>query len=256
MTREVLLRDLTKCVVCDVCTTVCKQRHGRARMSLEGPRFGRFQLPNVCRNCPDTPCVNACRLDGMQLHEGRTFVTEACKGCNKCVEACPYGVVVLMPREHEERAGFFTRILNWARGHALPTRVEGHVASDPTRCVQCGVCGYNCPAGIQVRDYARQGIPVDDPRCVQCGLCIEVCPRGTLRWDIRPQVPTPLFKADKCNLCDGYPESACVKDCPTQALLRVPADERLKELDEALYHELVGQYFEKGKAGNNEEEGN
>src|SRR3972149_6362907 len=55
------------------------------------------------------------------------------------------------------------------------------VTADATRCVQCGVCGYNCPVGIPVRDFARQGLAVDDPRCVQCGQCVEVCPRGTLR---------------------------------------------------------------------------
>ncbi len=241
--REVLIRDLSKCVICDVCTTVCQQRHGRARMSLEGPRFGQFQLPNVCRNCPDTPCVNACRLDGMHLHEGRTFVTNACRGCNQCVMACPYGVVVLIPREHEQREGFFTRVLGLARSKA-PKAPAGQVASDATRCVQCGVCGYNCPVGIQVRDYGRQGKVVNDPRCVQCGLCIEVCPRGTLRWSTAPQAPTPRLRADKCNLCEGYAESACVKECPTQALSRVPADERLKDMSEALYYEVVGRYFE------------
>lgn len=246
--REVLIRDLSKCVVCDVCTTACKNRHGRARMSLEGPRFGHFQLPNVCRNCPDTPCVNACRLDGMRLHEGRTFVSEACRGCNKCVEACPYGVVVLVPREHRAREGFFARVLGLARaGRAKPD--AGRVAADASRCVQCGVCGYNCPAGIQVRDYARQGLTVDDPRCVQCGLCIEVCPRGTLRWDTAPAAPRPQLRADKCDLCAGHAESACVRDCPTQALLRVPADERLRDLNEALYHEVVGRYFEAATPG-------
>ena len=246
--REVLIRDLSKCVVCDVCTTTCKNRHGRARMSLEGPRFGQFQLPNVCRNCPDTPCVNACRLDGMHLHDGRTFVSDACRGCNKCVEACPYGVVVLVPREHQAREGFFARVLGLARsGRNKPD--AGRVAADATRCVQCGVCGYNCPAGIQVRDYARQGLTVDDPRCVQCGLCIEVCPRGTLRWDTAPAAPRPQMRADKCNLCEGYAESACVKDCPTQALMRVPADERLRGLNEALYHEVVGRYFEMAPNG-------
>jgi Fe-S-cluster-containing hydrogenase component 2 len=204
----------------------------------------------VCRNCPDTPCVNACHLDGMKLHEGRTFVTEACRGCNKCVEACPYGVVVLLPRAHPQREGFFARVLGLARaltGGASPpspTPGAGRVASDPARCVQCGVCGYNCPAGIQVRDYARQGLMVDDPRCVQCGLCIAVCPRGTLRWDIAPAQPEPQFRADKCNLCEGYAESACVKECPTRALLRLPADERLRDLNEALYYEVVGRYFE------------
>lgn len=240
--REILIRDLTKCVICDVCTTVCKERHGRARMSLEGPRFGHYQLPDVCRNCPDTPCVKACRLDGMKLHEGRTFVTDACKGCNKCVEACPYGVVVLLPAGHKQKEGFFARVLGGARSNA-PKMIHGRVAADSARCVQCGICGYNCPVGIQVRDYARQGKVVDDPRCVQCGLCIAVCPRGTLRWDIRPQTPTPMFRADKCNLCDGYAQSACVKECPTQALLRVPADERLKALNEGLYYEAVGRYL-------------
>lgn len=59
---------------------------------------------------------------------------------------------------------------------------DAHVTPDPTRCVQCGVCGFNCPVGIPVRDYACRGRIVDDLRCVQCGKCVEVCPRGTLRW--------------------------------------------------------------------------
>jgi heterodisulfide reductase subunit C len=63
------------------------------------------------------------------------------------------------------------------------THQLGRVTADKTRCVQCGVCGFNCPVGIPVRDYARRGLPVDDPGCITCGQCIEVCPRGTLRWE-------------------------------------------------------------------------
>ena len=59
----------------------------------------------------------------------------------------------------------------------------GRVVPDANRCVQCGVCGYNCPVGIRVRDYAHRGLPVEDPRCITCGNCINVCPRGTLRWE-------------------------------------------------------------------------
>lgn len=65
--------------------------------------------------------------------------------------------------------------------HAAPTP-DALVTPDVSRCVQCGVCGHNCPVGIPVRDFARQGKVVDDARCIQCGQCIEVCPRGTLRW--------------------------------------------------------------------------
>ena len=120
--REVLIRDLGKCINCDVCVDACRTRHGRARMTMTGPVFGRYQLPDVCRNCPDTPCVNACHLDGMNRHEGRTFVSDACRGCNKCVEACPYGVVILLPREHQKREGFFQRIIGQARSKSLRYR--------------------------------------------------------------------------------------------------------------------------------------
>lgn len=215
-------------------------------MTMTGAVFGQYQLPDVCRNCPDQPCVTACHLDGMRLRDGKTFVSEACRGCNKCVLACPYEVITLLPREHQKRAGFFKRIVSQARG-ANPgpavAPVDGRVAADATRCVQCGICGYNCPVGIQVREYAREGQLVDDPRCVKCGLCIEKCPRGTLRWaspdGLPTPAPTPLLRADKCDLCKDYDESACVKDCPTNALLRLPADDRLLELNAELFESVM-----------------
>jgi len=46
---------------------------------------------------------------------------------------------------------------------------SGHVVPDPARCVQCGICSYNCPIEIDVR--------------------ASVCPRGVLRF-----VQTDLFE--------------------------------------------------------------
>jgi ferredoxin len=66
--------------------------------------------------------------------------------------------------------------------HAPPEDGLYQVAADASRCVQCGICGYNCPVGIEVREYARRGQNVTDNRCISCGTCIEKCPRGTLRW--------------------------------------------------------------------------
>lgn len=51
----------------------------------------------------------------------------------------------------------------------------------PGRCVQCGICSWNCPVGIDVRSYARDSEPVLDPRCLRCGTCVARCPRGTLQ---------------------------------------------------------------------------
>lgn len=83
----------------------------------------------------------------------------------------------------------FARLLNLLQKKeelhpALSEAEKGllQVTADATRCVQCGICGYNCPVGIQVREFARRGQNVTDSRCIQCGVCIEKCPRGTLRW--------------------------------------------------------------------------
>lgn len=65
-----------------------------------------------------------------------------------------------------------------------PATTAGYVVADATRCVQCGMCGYNCPMGIDVRSFARHGVPIINAGCLECGTCIRVCPRGTLRWAV------------------------------------------------------------------------
>lgn len=66
------------------------------------------------------------------------------------------------------------------------TRAEvlatGHVVPSPECCVQCGICSYNCPLGLDVRAYAWRGEPVGDARCLACGQCVARCPRGVLRF--------------------------------------------------------------------------
>jgi heterodisulfide reductase subunit C len=61
--------------------------------------------------------------------------------------------------------------------------VEGQVVPDPARCVQCGVCTYHCPVGINIRHHAWIGIPIKDSRCLTCGECVARCPRGVLRFE-------------------------------------------------------------------------
>lgn len=58
------------------------------------------------------------------------------------------------------------------------------VVSEPGRCVQCGICAYNCPMGIDIRRWSRTGSAIADSRCILCGACVARCPRGTLRLAI------------------------------------------------------------------------
>lgn len=62
--------------------------------------------------------------------------------------------------------------------------VSAVVVPESVRCVECGICTYNCPIGIDVRAHVRRGQPVSDGRCLTCGECVARCPRGTLRFEV------------------------------------------------------------------------
>ena len=59
----------------------------------------------------------------------------------------------------------------------------GQVVPDQARCVQCGICSFNCPINIDVRRHAWTGQPVNNSRCLTCGECVARCPRGALRFE-------------------------------------------------------------------------
>ena len=73
------------------------------------------------------------------------------------------------------------------------------------RCVQCGICSFNCPMEIDVRGHVWRDEPVGDGRCLTCGECMKRCPRGVLRFapiastqslPSRPRPPLPRDGGD------------------------------------------------------------
>ncbi len=64
--------------------------------------------------------------------------------------------------------------------------VSAVIVAESVRCVECGICTYNCPLGIDIRAHVRHGEPVSDGRCLTCGECVARCPRGTLRFEVSP----------------------------------------------------------------------
>ncbi|MGA9532284.1 MAG: 4Fe-4S dicluster domain-containing protein [Anaerolineales bacterium] len=63
---------------------------------------------------------------------------------------------------------------------------QAQVVPEAIRCVQCGICSYNCPVEIDVRAHARIGQSVQSSHCISCGECVRRCPRGVLRLEINP----------------------------------------------------------------------
>ena len=63
------------------------------------------------------------------------------------------------------------------------------IACDASRCVQCGICNFSCPIGLDVRAHAWLGEDVIDRHCLTCGQCVLRCPRGVLSFADRRAVP-------------------------------------------------------------------
>jgi len=61
--------------------------------------------------------------------------------------------------------------------------VSGYIIPDENRCVQCGICSFNCPIGVDVRAHSFRGVEIHESKCLTCGECVRRCPRGVLRFD-------------------------------------------------------------------------
>lgn len=45
---------------------------------------------------------------------------------------------------------------------------------DVEKCVECGLCGKECPMGVEIHKQP------DSSECIRCGKCIHVCPHGAI----------------------------------------------------------------------------
>jgi NAD-dependent dihydropyrimidine dehydrogenase PreA subunit len=74
--------------------------------------------------------------------------------------------------------------MSWFRTDAekYQTLATAWVVPEQKRCVQCGICSFNCPMELDVRRRVWRDEPVKDTHCLTCGECVKRCPRGVLRF--------------------------------------------------------------------------
>ena len=114
--REIMVRT-ERCLGCKSCELACAVAHSDSK-TLYGAVFetwrpqkrvfvetnGVENIPLQCRQCTDTPCVQACMAGAMHVDAvtGLVQVDEArCVGCWMCVMACSFGVIAQVPATHK-----------------------------------------------------------------------------------------------------------------------------------------------------------
>ncbi len=139
---------------------------------------------------------------------------DRCVRCDDCVRACAAG------------HGGNPRFIRHGRTHD-----HWMIAN---ACMHCAdpVCMIGCPTGAIHRSVLGGSVVINDDTCIGCGTCANSCPYDNIRLvEIRdrgggrvvdPESGQPIYKATKCDFCEGLPGGpACVRACPHDALRRV-----------------------------------
>jgi ferredoxin-type protein NapG len=129
----------------------------------------------------------------------------ACSRCDKCIEACPHGVLFELPAHTGIQAAGTPAMdllnrgchlcLDWPCVSACepgalrrPEQEEGRPAPvklarvriDPETCLpysgpECGACAHSCPVPGALEWEGGLRPVVNDDRCTGCALCREAC---------------------------------------------------------------------------------
>jgi electron transport complex protein RnfB len=110
-------------------------------------------------------CVDVCKFDAIHMGPlGLPVVDEAkCTSCGMCVEACPRGIIQLMPISQQ------VTVLCRSEAKGAEVRKTCKIG-----CIGCGICQKACPKGaITLKDNLAI---INCELCDGCGICVEKCP--------------------------------------------------------------------------------
>ena len=184
-----------------------------------------------------------------------------CIGCKACQVACMewndlrddvgdnFGVYD-NPRD---LTGQSWTVMRFEEVEAEGGRLEWLIRKDG--CMHCADpgCLKACPAPGAIVQYANGIVDFHEENCIGCGYCIAGCPFNI------PRISKKDGKAYKCTLCSDRVavgmEPACVKTCPTGAIvfgskedMLHHAEERIVDLKERGYQN-AGLYDPQGVGG-------
>jgi ferredoxin-type protein NapF len=119
---------------------------------------------NECHKC-NAACATACEEDIIFIASDKTpyllFLKNGCTYCDKCAEACEFGVLTLEAKNRISATVTInkTKCLSW----------------DHTMCFSC-----KDPCLENAIDFKAMFMPQINDKCTACGFCINRCPADAI----------------------------------------------------------------------------
>ena len=135
------------------------------------------------------------------------YKVDKCLGCKSCEIAC----AVAHSISDELFKALKEEILSLPRKKVLPSKGKNY----PVSCRHCKEpkCVDACMAYALTYDKEKGMVLHNEERCVGCWMCVMACPYGAIRPNIKAKIPV------RCDKCKDKDEPACVKACPTGAII-------------------------------------
>jgi formate dehydrogenase iron-sulfur subunit len=184
-----------------------------------------------------------------------------CIGCKACQVACmewndlrdEIGHNVGVYDNPADLSAQSWTVMRYAEVELQPGKLEWLIRKDG--CMHCAEpgCLKACPAPGAIVQYSNGIVDFHEENCIGCGYCITGCPFNI------PRISKKDGKVYKCTLCSDRVavgmEPACVKTCPTGAIVFGAkedmihhADERIADLKERGF-DNAGLYNPQGVGG-------
>jgi len=210
-----------------------------ARSSTTTPAPSIRQVEEVAKLIDVSKCIGckACQVACSEWNELRDEVGDNHGTYDNPIDLTADSWTVMRFTEHEKADGD----LEWL------IRKDG--------CMHCAEpgCLKACPSPGAIVQYANGIVDFNQDKCIGCGYCVTGCPFNV------PRISEKDKKAYKCTLCSDRVsvgmEPACVKTCPTSAIvfgskddMQRHADERIADLKSRGY-ENAGLYDPDGVGG-------
>ena len=110
MTQYGFYYDADNCIGCHTCQVACKDvnrlkvgenyRTVNTFVGGQGCDLFLYHLSMACNHCDEPACVAKCGAFVKRPEDGLVVVDkDACTGCGKCLDVCPYGAIAMIEDE-------------------------------------------------------------------------------------------------------------------------------------------------------------